>query len=192
MGAHISHDNIAARRAGSDVALGLLAQPLFLLSKLRREFLAEVLGLEDRSDFDFGAAVKWRLLQPRHRVVDVLDLPQPVAGDELLRFGEGSVDHGPLRARKPYALCFRAWMKPFPRLHDARLHEFFVVLGHIPQELFSRHLTSFRFLACLHYNHHSHMCLHVVSLYGGRAATAKIDIVSGRASDMRSALQSSP
>src|SRR6266487_1781155 len=74
----------------------LRAQALLLLLQLRGELGAEVLGLEDLADLDVavlregvGAA-----LDPRDRLLLRLYLPEPEAGDQLLRLGERAVDHG--------------------------------------------------------------------------------------------------
>jgi hypothetical protein len=40
------------------------AEAIFLRSQLGRELLAEVLCLEHRANFDFGAAVERRALEP--------------------------------------------------------------------------------------------------------------------------------
>ena len=46
-------------------------------------------------------------LEPLDRLVHRLDLPDPVAGDELLGLGERAVDDGALRAREADALALR-------------------------------------------------------------------------------------
>src|SRR3954468_12112691 len=97
----------------------LRAQPLFLRAELGRELLAEVLGLEDRPDFDFRPAAERCALQPLDRFVHRLDVPQPEAGDQLLRFSERSVDHRAFGTGEPDALAPRTWMQPFARLHHA-------------------------------------------------------------------------
>ena len=42
---------------------------LFLCAQLRRDLVAEVLRLEHRANFDFGAAVERRALEPLNRVL---------------------------------------------------------------------------------------------------------------------------
>src|SRR5690606_39947876 len=78
--------------------LQLLPQPLLLLPELGCERLAEVLGLEDRPDFELGLRARRvrAALRPLDRLVHRLHLPEPVAGDELLRLGERPVDDGAL------------------------------------------------------------------------------------------------
>src|SRR4029077_3739096 len=70
------------------------AQPLLLLPELRLERGAEVVHLEHLANLHF-ALVERGPLQPFYGFVQRLSLPQPEPGDELLRFGERSVDHGP-------------------------------------------------------------------------------------------------
>src|SRR5262245_36811617 len=134
----------------------LLAQTVFLRAQLRRELLAKILGLEDLPELDLGPAVERRLLEPFNRLVHRLHLPEPEAGDEFLRLGEGPVDHGPIFAGESHALTPRGWVKSLARFHDAGLHELLVVLAHRGQEIGGRHLTGFRFLARLHNHHDSH------------------------------------
>ena len=47
--------------------------------------VAEVGGLEDRADGHLDAAVERRALEPLDRLIHRLHLPDPVAGDQLLR-----------------------------------------------------------------------------------------------------------
>src|ERR1051326_214667 len=56
----------------------------------------EILGLEDLTQLDFGAAVEGRALEPLDRLVLGLALPQPEPGDQLLGLRERPVGHGPL------------------------------------------------------------------------------------------------
>src|SRR5712692_8017595 len=75
---------------------GLHAQTLLLLSELGREFGPEVFCLEDLTNLDLGLGARHRIgaaLHPFDRLFLRLDLPQPEAGDQLLRLGEGPVDH---------------------------------------------------------------------------------------------------
>src|SRR3546814_9209038 len=78
----------------------LVAQPLLALGDFGRHCIAEILHFVEGPDFKFtrpghriGAA-----LGPGAGLVHALDLPDPVAGDQLARLGEGAVDHRPLRA----------------------------------------------------------------------------------------------
>src|SRR4051812_47614569 len=108
-------------------------QPLFLCAELGREFGAEVFRLEDGANLDLRLLARHRIgaaLQPLERLVHRLDLPDPEARDELLRFGERSIDDALLAACEAHALALAAGVETFARLHDARLHELFVVLAH--------------------------------------------------------------
>src|SRR4051794_24617763 len=80
--------------------LYLLAQPLLLLAQLGRELGAEVRRLEQRAHLDLAVLVMrvGAAREPFERLVHRLDLPQPEAGDQLLRLGEGAVDDGALLA----------------------------------------------------------------------------------------------
>src|SRR5438067_2894200 len=99
-------DQIPGRsRRGLPLPRRLLAHSLLLRAQLRRELLAEVLGLEDRPDLDFGPAVERRALEPLDRLVDRLHAPHPVAGDELLGLGERAVGDRPLGAGEAHALA---------------------------------------------------------------------------------------
>src|SRR3712207_1567510 len=72
----------------------LSAQALLGLAQLRRQVLAEVLGLEDLPDLDLRLAPHRvrAALDPLDRLLHGADLPQPEAGDQLLGLGEGAVD----------------------------------------------------------------------------------------------------
>src|SRR3979409_1972917 len=77
---------------------GLLAQPHVGLAQLRRQLLAEVVGLEDLAQLDLDAAVERRALEPLDCLLARRALPHPVAGDDLLGLGERTVDDGALAA----------------------------------------------------------------------------------------------
>src|SRR6266566_3291565 len=86
----------------------LRADSLLLLAELGCECLTEVLRLEHLPDLDLGSPVEGSALQPLDRLFPRLHLPQPEAGDELLRLREGSVDHGPLASVESDPHAFRA------------------------------------------------------------------------------------
>src|SRR5712692_7356512 len=81
----------------------LRAHALFLLPELGAKRGTEVLGLEHLANLDLGAVPEGRPLDPLDRLFLRLHLPQPEAGDELLRFGEGPVSHGALPAGELHA-----------------------------------------------------------------------------------------
>src|SRR5690606_32631198 len=69
--------------------------------------LLEVLQLVHRADLDLAGA-RHRIgaaLHPLHRLGHVLDLPEPIACDQLTGLGEGTVDDGALRAVEGHALA---------------------------------------------------------------------------------------
>src|SRR5580704_14550995 len=76
------------------VGLGLLRHALFLALELLRERGPEVRRLEDLADLDLAALLVGvgAALHPLDRLLLRLDLPDPVARDELLRLGERAVD----------------------------------------------------------------------------------------------------
>src|SRR5688572_14444777 len=87
------------RRVRSRLVLprDLRAQTVLLRAQLRRELLAEVVGLEDRSNLELRLFTRHRIrtaTYPLDRLVHRLHLPQPEAGDELLRLGERAVNDG--------------------------------------------------------------------------------------------------
>src|SRR5262245_31186630 len=90
---------------GSQIALEL-ARPLLGFVRY-----IEVVELEELPDFDvsFGPlAVGIRCAAgPFDGFFPGLHLNQPVAGDDLLAFGKGTVHHRPLSSRKPDSSAFR-------------------------------------------------------------------------------------
>src|SRR6266851_5250602 len=82
---------------------GRLRPPaLVLLPQLGRVRLPEVVRLEHLANFDLTVVAGGigDALDPFDRLFPRLHLPDPEAGDELLRLGEGPVDDGPLPARE--------------------------------------------------------------------------------------------
>src|SRR6266581_1441983 len=97
--------------------------------------------LENLPDLDLGFGSRHRIraaLDPFDRLLLRLHLPQPEAGDQLLRLGEWPVGHRALVSREFDARALRARMEPLTREHHARLHKLFVVLPHLGQELLVR------------------------------------------------------
>src|SRR5438876_480764 len=118
----------------------LRAQALLLLPQLGRELGAEVLRLEHLADLDLGI-LPHRIgaaLDPFDRLFLGLHLPDPETRDQLLRLGEGPVDHGALRSREPDACALRARVEPLAREHHAGFHQVFVELPHRGEEFFVR------------------------------------------------------
>src|SRR5437667_1045762 len=74
----------------------LRPQALLLLPELGSELGAEVRRLEHLTDLDLGLCARHRIraaLYPFDRLLLLLHLDQPKAGDQLLGLGEGTVDH---------------------------------------------------------------------------------------------------
>src|SRR2546422_244158 len=110
----------------------LRAKALFLLPELGSELGAEIRRLEDLANFDLGlrASGIGAALDPFDRFLLRLHLNQPEAGDQLLRLGEGPVDHGPLRSGELDARALGARLEPLAREQHAGFDELFVVLPH--------------------------------------------------------------
>src|SRR5439155_25396208 len=88
--------------------LDLRVEALLLRSQLRRELLAEVVGLEHRPDLDDRLLAGHRVRaapDPLERLLHGPHLPEPEAGDELLGLGKGAVDHAFPTAREHDALA---------------------------------------------------------------------------------------
>ena len=81
------------------IGLALGAQPRLALAQLRGELVAEVVSLEDRTNLDL-ALLERGALEPLDRLVQRLDLPDPVARHQLLRLGERPIDDLALAARE--------------------------------------------------------------------------------------------
>src|SRR5258706_16334438 len=75
----------------------LRTQALFLLPELGCELGTEIRRLEHLANFDLAlrASGIGAALDPFDRFFLRLHLNQPEAGDQLLRVGEGPIDHGP-------------------------------------------------------------------------------------------------
>src|SRR6266545_7576959 len=96
----------------------LRAYPLLLGAELGRELGTEILRFEHLANLDLGLRAREGIgaaLDPFDRFFLGLHLPQPEAGDQLLRLGEGSVDDRSLCAREPDARAFRARLEPLAR-----------------------------------------------------------------------------
>src|ERR687885_730136 len=144
------------RLAARLVLLSPRSHPVLLLPELGGELGAEVLGLEHRANLDLRTAAEGCPLEPLDGLFHRPDLPDPVAGDELLGLGEGPVDHGLLVCREPHALPLGARVQSLGRQHHARPRQLFVVLTHFGEELLAGHRARLALLARLHQYHHSH------------------------------------
>src|SRR5688572_21860558 len=90
------------------------AQALLLLAQLRGEVLAEILGLEHLPDLDLLPVREGGALEPRDRLVERLDLPQPEAGDQFLGMREGPSGDCAILSGETHAHAFRARLKALP------------------------------------------------------------------------------
>ena len=77
--------------------LAISAPAGFLLAELGCQLGAEVFHFEDSADFDFGVLERCPF-EPVDGLLQRVALPDPVAGDEFLRFGKGTVGDGRLLA----------------------------------------------------------------------------------------------
>jgi hypothetical protein len=115
----------------------LSAAAYFVLDLLFGQDGCEVFHLKDLADFDFvvaGAAVG-ATLDPLDGLFEGLDLQDREASDKLLGLGEGAVDDGTRLAGEFDACAFGGGMEAIEGEQDASLHELFVVLAHLEQEL---------------------------------------------------------
>src|SRR5918993_5279921 len=112
------------------VQLCLRAQTVLLRTELRREFGAEIIGLENLPQFDL-AFLKWTALEPLDRLFHRAQLPDPKTSNELLGFRKGSVDHSALGSREPHALALRRGMQPFAGKHDTGFDQLLIEVAHV-------------------------------------------------------------
>src|SRR5690606_25843664 len=97
----------------------LRAQAIFLLAHLRRVILAEILRLDHLTDLDLRIP-QHRIraaAYPFHRLVHRTYLPDPVAGDQLLRFGKGAIDDGAGTSGEAHALAARGGLQAVAGQH---------------------------------------------------------------------------
>src|SRR5215212_5310371 len=143
-------------------------------------------GLADPTDLHHGllALGVRNPLHPLDRLLHRLDLPDPVAGEQLLGLGEWAVDHLALVARELDANAFRAGMKAFPGEHHARLDKLLVEGRHLLEHLPTRHLAGLAPFRPLDEHHHAHQCFLLsvgLVLPVRRAREAEIDTYAKRA-----------
>src|SRR5438093_1256170 len=133
----------------------LRAQSLLLLLELRLERITEVLRLEHLANLHF-TFLERGTFQPLDGLAERLHLPQPETGDQLLRLGEGPVDHRSLAAGEPDARALGARLQPLPREHHARFLQLDVELPHGRQDLFVREDPRLRVLVGFDQHHDPH------------------------------------
>src|SRR5262249_9100389 len=89
----------------------LFADLAVMLDRIARR---EILELEELADLDLAVALVriGAALDPLDRLLQRLDLEDPVAGDQLLGLGERPVDDGALGAGEAYARALGARLQP--------------------------------------------------------------------------------
>src|SRR5262249_58499581 len=104
--------------------LGLGANAFFLGPELGTKLGAEILGLKYLANFDISLLVMGigTAFQPPDRLFHRFTLPNPKPGEQLLRFGERTIDHGPLTSRKSDTHAFRARLQSLARKHHTGFH----------------------------------------------------------------------
>src|SRR5438093_1027535 len=133
----------------------LRAQSLLLLLELRLERITEVLRLEHLANLHFTFLERGPF-QPLDGLAQRLHLPQPETGDQLLRLGEGPVDHRALRSGELDPRPLRARLQPFGRQEHAGLLQLNVELAHRGQGLLVRQDSRFGVLVGFDQDHESH------------------------------------
>src|SRR5205809_3429581 len=127
-----------------------LGSQAHLAKPLHRLAVPEVVQLEQLADFDFGFRVLahgiGKTPRPFDRLFPGLDLNEGVAGDELLRLGERSVDHAALPARVSDEPALRARLQTRSVEQRPRPLQLLVLLRHRREHRLFRHGTTFRVL----------------------------------------------
>src|SRR5881296_3681450 len=146
----------------SPLLLGLgcrRAQPLFVLPEFGLELGTEVVRFEDLANLDLEAVIERRTLEPLDRLFFGLHLPQPEAGDQLLRLGERPVDHGPLASREPDTRALRARLQPLRREQHAGFRQLFIELPHRGEGFFVGEDSGLGVLVGFDQHHEAHRAL---------------------------------
>src|SRR5690606_38383248 len=141
-----------------------VAQALLAFRDFGCHRIAEILHLIEGADLELarpGHRIR-AAFGPGHRLVHVLDLPDPVTGDQFTRLREGAVAHGPLGAVEGDPLASGRGLEPVSIDHHASLDQLLVELSHRLEHL--RHLGGGRqaalaVLGRLHEYHHAHVVL---------------------------------
>src|SRR4051812_38313388 len=146
-------------------------QAILLRTQLRRERLAEILGLEDLADLDLGVA-QHRIgtaLDPVDRLLQRRAGPQPVARHHLVD-RERPTRHRAVLARKVHPCTLGTGLQALAALHDASLDQFLFDLPHRGQRARAGHHPRLAVAIGLDHHHESHRSL----LVGLRATVARI------------------
>src|SRR5712671_322158 len=140
---------------------GLGAQISFLLAKLGSQSGAEVLGLKDLANFDFGFPVVriGAALNPFDGLFHGAYLPEPEAGDQLFGLGERPVRDGTFWAGEADALALGTGLETLGGEQDAGLHQLLVEFSHVGEELLAGQYAGLGVFVGFHYDHESHCCI---------------------------------
>src|SRR5712691_8529149 len=152
------------------------AQPLFVPPESGLELGTEVVRFEDMANLDVGAVIERRTLEPLDRLFVGLHLPQPEAGDQLLRLGERPVDHGPLASREPDTRALRARLQSLRREQHAGFRQLFIELPHRGEGFFVGEDSGLGVLVGFHQDHESHCFSPRGGLPTRRARGGEIDL----------------
>src|SRR5687768_7229186 len=81
-----------------EVRGGRGTEALFLRAQLRCQLVPEILGLEDRPNLNFRAALERRFLEPLHGFVHGAHFPDPETCDQLLRIRKRPIEYRRVRS----------------------------------------------------------------------------------------------
>src|ERR1700683_3537633 len=162
-----SHPLYSARHPGP--------QSFPLLSDFRGVRQTKVLLLEYRANLHFGTAVEWGAFEPLHSLIERLDLPQPIARNELLRLGKWSIDDRSRFSRESHPFALRTGMQPGGREHHPGLYQFLVELPHLRHQVRAGKNARLRVFTSFHDHHAPHRLLSFVPLFVYRTVELQID-----------------
>src|SRR3989449_1059288 len=138
----------------------MVSPDVHLAEALHRLAVPEVVQLEQLAYLDLAFLAVQRGIGkapgPFHGFFLRFHLDDGVARDQLLCFGEGTVDHGALLSRVLDAPSLRRRLESRGVEQHAGLLQLFVVLRHLAEDLLVRHHARFRVLRGLHDDHESH------------------------------------
>src|SRR5262249_23099908 len=119
----------------------------------------KILQFVELADLDVGN-FKHRIgaaLDPGDGLIERIELPDPVAGDELVRLRKRPLGHRAVLARERHPRALGAWMQPAAVDHHAGGDELLVEFAHVGQQLPARQLAGFQIFGCLDQDHETHL-----------------------------------
>src|SRR5258708_3337757 len=154
--------------------LQLRAHRLLPLGGVLREDLGgDLVGFHDLADLDL-TVLEGHARGPLDRLLPRLHLDQPEARDQLLRLGEGPVDHRRLAGPgEPDARALRARMEAVGGQQHAGLQELLVEPAHLGDELPAREAARLALRVRLDQHHESHRVSPRGSLEGSGGGAAE-------------------